>query len=521
MSTDSTIETPRARRSGGRSGRHNRKLPAAVHPGFSGGTYKPLSDRDIERIHQTALDVLENIGMADPIPVLIERALASGCRISDRGRLCFPRGLVEDVISEIPKEIYLFARDPKHDFEIKDEKVFFEPGGETVATLDFETGRYRPSTVIDLYDFARLVDQLPTISTMGKPVIPTEIADPRAHNISAVYAKLSGTSKHLSFGLTGPEHLDAVVAMLDMVAGGEGKFAERPFVSMGGCPVVSPLTYGVENSELFLQVASKGMVVAAIMAPQAGATAPAALAGTLVQVTAESLAALLLVGLVHRGHPMTFGPWPFVSDLRTGAFSGGGGEQALLGAAAVQIANSYGLPSSSAAGMTDSKAIDAQSGFEKSITTVLSSLAGCNWLSEVCGMQASLMGCSFEAMAVDDEMLSVIQRVLRGIEVTDETLSYDVIDEVIDGPRHFLDHPQTLALMHTEYAYPSLADRSTPEVWEESGAADMRTRARERVRKILSEHYPRYIDDTLDAKLREHFPIRLPREAMRADCGRW
>jgi trimethylamine--corrinoid protein Co-methyltransferase len=309
--------------------------------------------------------------------------------------------------------------------------------------------------------------------------------------------------------------------MLDMVAGGEGEFAKRPFVSIGGCPIVSPLTYGVENSELCVQGAAKGMVVTGIMAPQAGATAPAALAGTLVQVTAEALAGLLLVGLVHRGHPVLFGTWPLVSDLRTGAFSGGGGEQALLGAAAVQIAGFYGIPSSSGAGMTDSKTIDAQAGIEKSITTVVSALAGGNWLDEVCGMQASLMGCSFEAMVVDDEMLGVIQRVLRGIEVTDETLSYHVIDEIVDGPRHFLGHPQTLALMQTEYAYPSLADRSTPDVWEESGALDMRARARERVRKILSEHYPRYIDDALDAKLREHFPIRLPREAMRADCGRW
>ena len=95
MGTDSAMETTRARRSGGRARRREHKPGAtAVRPGFSGGTYKPLSDRDVERIHETALDVLENIGMADPIPILTEHALASGCRINDRGRLCFPRNLV-------------------------------------------------------------------------------------------------------------------------------------------------------------------------------------------------------------------------------------------------------------------------------------------------------------------------------------------------------------------------------------------------------------------------------------------
>ena len=215
-----------------------------------------------------------------------------------------------------------------------------------------------------------------------------------------------------------------------------------------------------------------------------------------------------------------FGNWPFVSDLRTGAFSGGG-EEAVLNAAAAQIANFYDLPSSVGAGMTDSKACDNQAGYEKGVTNALAALAGANMVAEAPGMLGSLMACSFEAMVIDNDMLGCIQRALRGIEVTDETLSYEVIAEAVDGPGHYLGHAQTLDLMVTEYLYTDIGDRSSPDEWAEKGAPDIRDAARERVREILSSHYPDYIDDATDAKLRERFPIALPRDAMRASCGRW
>ena len=60
--------------------------------------------------------------------------------------------------------------------------------------------------------------------------------------------------------------------------------------------------------------------------------------------------------------------WPFISDLRTGAFSGGSGEEALVMAATAQLCNHYGLITSVACGMTDSKTMDAQAGYEKAIT---------------------------------------------------------------------------------------------------------------------------------------------------------
>jgi trimethylamine--corrinoid protein Co-methyltransferase len=514
-----------ARRSGGRGARRELRETSggrrAVEPGPSGGSYRPLSEHDVERIHQTALDVLENIGMAKSIPILLEYALARGCRVNDAGRLLFPRQLVEDVIAKAPRTAIYYGRDPRHDLELSGTRVFFDPGGECVMTLDFETGRYRSSTLLDLYDLTRLGDRLEHVDKFYKQVVATEIENSFEHDINAAYAEVAATTKHVEVGCMDAAHVDAMIAMFDMIAGGEGRFAARPFCSVGGCPVVSPLNYGADNSEICVAAVRMNAPVDVIICPQAGATGPAALAGTLVQTVAETLAGLMLVNLVAPEHPVVFGVWPFVSDLRTGSFSGGGGEQAVLAAAAAQIGNFYGLPISVGAGMSDSKLPDGQAGFEKGVTTTAAALAGSNIVSEAVGTQASLLGASFEAMVIDDEMVGMIKRVVRGIEVTDETLSYDVIREAVEGPGHFLGHPQTLSLMETEFHYPSLSDRTPPAEWQDGGARDMRERARTRVREILSTHYPTYINAKTDERIRERFPIRLPREAMRPDGGRW
>jgi trimethylamine--corrinoid protein Co-methyltransferase len=183
--------------------------------------------------------------------------------------------------------------------------------------------------------------------------------------------------------------------------------------------------------------------------------------------------------------------------------------------------NFYGLPSSVGAGMTDSKSPDYQAGYEKALAITLAAQTGCNNVSESAGMLGSLMALSLESMVIDNDMLGAILRTVRGIEVNEETLSYQVMEQVVHGEGHFLRTQQTLGLMRTEYEYPALVDRSTPGEWEAGGSPDIRQRAAERVKTILSTHYPEYIDPVADARIREKFPIRLAREDMRPGNGRW
>jgi trimethylamine--corrinoid protein Co-methyltransferase len=264
-----------------------------------------------------------------------------------------------------------------------------------------------------------------------------------------------------------------------------------------------------------------GSPVWIVVAPQAGATAPAALAGTLVQVMAEALASMLVINIVHPKYPVIVGPWPFVSDLRTGSFTGGGGEEAIVSAAAAQMTNFYGLVSSVSAGMSDAKTPDNQAGYEKGISVALAALAGCNNVSESAGMVGSLMGLSYEALVIDNDMLGTVLRTVRGIEINDETLSIDVIASAVHGEGHFLREEQTLKMMRTEYEYPALADRLAPNQWVEGGSMDIRALAGERVKEILSTHYPENIHPDIAAKIRERFDIKLDKSVMESGNGRW
>ena len=206
-----------------------------------------------------------------------------------------------------------------------------------------------------------------------------------------------------------------------------------------------------------------------------------------------------------------------MSDLRTGSMCGGSGEQGVLMAAAAQMGRHYGLATSSMAGMTDAKTPDTQHGYEKCHGLALAAHAGANIITQGCGLQASLLGAAFESYVIDNDMIGAVLRGVRGIEVDDENLAADVIETVVTGEGHYLGHPQTLARMKLDYYYPDFADRRAPNDWQEDGALDVRERARQHAAEVLGSHYPQYLDDDLDARIREHFDILLPRQAMHAD----
>ncbi|MGO1118307.1 trimethylamine methyltransferase family protein [Rhodovibrionaceae bacterium A322] len=508
-------------RSGGRAARQalrqqSQDQPRSVGP-ITGGQYNPLSDHDIQQIHRAALKVLATIGIADPSEEVTEIATAKGCHLNEHGRLCFPVSLIEDLLTGAAREYVIYSRDPAHrDIEVGGNRVHYATSGEAVSMFDAQSRSFRASTLQDLYDCARLVDALPHLQQFGQTVVPTELTDLYVHDLNVAYAVSAGTQKPGEMTFNDVANIAPAIELYDMVLGGEGRFKERPYLSFGGCPIVSPLRFGADNLDVLVETTKRGMINDIAIAPQAGATAPAHLAGALVQVVAEGLSCLAVVNMITPGCPMSFAIWPFVSDLRTGSFSGGSGEEALLMAACAQLGRFYDLPTTVAASMSDSKIPDAQAGYEKGITATLAGLAGANRVLESAGMLGSLMGCSFEGLVIDNDMLGMSQRVLKGIEVNEETLSVGVIEEVVLGPGHYLGHDATIGCMESEFLYPDLADRSPPGQWEQNGSKDMLQRAQEKAEEILTSHFPSHLDSTTDAAIRDRFPIQLPREMMSA-----
>jgi trimethylamine--corrinoid protein Co-methyltransferase len=160
------------RRSGrGRSGTVGGR---AVWPGLTGGAYKPLNERDIQRINATALDLLENIGIGDPIPQILDYALPGGCTLGEDGRLRFPRELVEDMVDVSAKSYVAHAPDPRFDHEVGGDRVYFTTAGEAVSILDYASQTFRPTRLVDLYDAARLADTLEHIQQFGQPLSRTD-----------------------------------------------------------------------------------------------------------------------------------------------------------------------------------------------------------------------------------------------------------------------------------------------------------------------------------------------------------
>ncbi|MBF2760708.1 MAG: trimethylamine methyltransferase family protein [Ectothiorhodospiraceae bacterium AqS1] len=508
-----------ARRPGGRAVRvAARTAPKpqviASPPGQRGGHYRPLDDRGVEAVIDTAMRILAEIGMDRVPPQVTDKALERGAHWNRYGRLCFPRSMVENIIDGAAKRFVYHGRDPRYDFEIGGRRVYFGTGGAAVQTLDIDSGRYRPSTLRDLYDFTRMIDTLDHVSWFTRCCIATDIADPFELDINTAYALLAGTTKPIGMSFTLGAHVDPVVDLFDWALGGEGAFKSRPFCKAHISPVVSPLRFGEDAVDVTLACIRRRVPINAIIAAQSGATAPATPAGMLAQSTAETLAALILVNLFAPGYPVIFSNWPLVVDLRSGAFAGGGGEISAMNAAAAQVSNHLGLPSGIACSMSDAKAVDAQMGAEKAIAAVAAGLAGGNMVYESSGMMAGLLGASFEAFVIDNEMLGHVYRLIRGIEVDEETLGFQAILEAVTGEGHFLGAAHTMAAMQRDYYYPTLADRDSPLVWSEKGGLDIGARARDIARKILANHHPRYLSADVDRRIRDRFDIFLPADDL-------
>lgn len=511
-----------SRRSGGREARRAmRAAPLAddvrpIRAGMEGGAYKPLSTADQDRVNEAVLTVLETVGFADAVPSCIEACTKIGAVYGSDERLRFPRDLVLSVIENAARNFTVYGQDPKHDINPGNSRVHFGTAGAAVHLVDVENRDYRDSNLKDIYDAARIVETLDNVHFFQRPMVARDMIDPADLDFNTLYAALSGTTKHVGTSFTVRENVKAALDLCYMVAGGEENFRARPFVSNTNCFVVPPMKFAEDACGVLEACIEGGMPVLLLSAGQAGATAPAAIAGAVVQAVAEVLAGLVYVNALKPGHPAIFGTWPFVSDLRTGAMSGGSGEQALLTAACGQMAQYYDLPGGSASGMADAKLPDVQAGYEKGISNVMAGLSGLNMVYESAGMHGSLMGFCLESLIIDNDMIGQCLRCVRGIDVSDEALSIDTIADVCtNGPGHYLGHGQTLELMQTEYVYPAIGDRTSPKEWAEKGKPDIVEVAIAEKRRILDTSFPRHIAKEADDRIRATFDnVHLAKKDM-------
>lgn len=242
-----------SRRSGGRAARVAlRSSPLAenirpVRPGLSGGQYKPLTEANVRRIHEAALDALEQIGLANAPQSGVEIMTGAGAILGEDGRLRFPRALVEDMLAIAARDITLYARDPKQDLELSGTRVYYGTAGAAVHVVDVEKREYRESTAKDLLNAAQLVHHLDNVHFFQRAMVCRDVSDNFLMDINTLYACCAGTTKHVGTSFSDPSHVEGCFDLIHMIAGGEDKWRARPFVSNSNCFVVPPMKFAEES----------------------------------------------------------------------------------------------------------------------------------------------------------------------------------------------------------------------------------------------------------------------------------
>jgi trimethylamine--corrinoid protein Co-methyltransferase len=462
-----------------------------------------LTSAQVERVHEASLEILADVGMMVRNEGARKRFAHHGCRVDPASQVVkFPRTVVEHHCAAFPSSFTFHGRDPQYDRTLPHDSPLITTGSSAPDIVDPETGQLRRSRADDIARIAYLVNELPGFDLLTVSVTADD-APPGQYHLSRYYPALKNCLKPVACSAPGLEEAQAIFRLGVLVAGSEGAYRERPFLTYLVCPVVSPLTLDVDSTEMLMHCAERRLPMYAVGAPNAGMTAPLTLLGTLAQCNAEFLAQAVLAQMVHPGTPLLYSNLPTVADMRSGAYAPGAIETGILVMGGAQMARYYQVPSGGLVGLTNAKLNDAQSGFETGMSSLAALLAGADLLNLGCLLDA-LMVFDFATAVIGSEIAQMLKRVVGGFETDGEDLALDVIAQVGPGGT-FIDTRHTLKRIRTTALLPQIADRSPREQWQTQGSLDAHARAMRRVRDILSRNNPAVFAPDVDARIRAEF----------------
>lgn len=459
--------------------------------GMSYPYFKALQPVDINAIDVKARQLIAEVGIVITSPYYRELLESKGARVDHDAEIVQIDGSVLDrFLLTAPRFFILHSRDSLNDVIVGGSKVHFGNGGRSFRILDMTTGGFRETLLRDIANSAALVHRLQRIQVY---IIACQAHDvpPEYYHVHDFYHAFNNTTKHVMGGCDSLEGAQQMYDLACVIADDEEDLQSRPFVSVITNPI-SPLTISDHTLSVLDFFSKRGIPVTCATAPIAGATAPVTLAGTLVQMHAEELASIAIVQAITPGAKIMYGAFPTVMDLKTMEIATGSVEMGMMNAAAVQLAQLYELPIYASGGVTESKQPDVQAGFEKNLSNLMVAMMGADFIHLSAGLMDSANSFSYEQLAIDDENIGMVQRILKGIEVNEETLSFDVIKNV--GPRgNFLMENHTLDHLHQLF-YPTLAERHSFELWKQKDRPSMLKRAKAWVQKTLEDNNEGLLD---------------------------
>lgn len=481
------------------------------YKGLPGGHYQPLTRKQVEDLHEAALSVLERTGFSyeagldETLAMMEEFGMVMD---REHTRIYFPRDKIMEQVKMAPHRVVLYSRDGENDLHLEDDRVYLGTGGAAIKILDLETGESRHTTLKDLYDLGRLVDQLNNIHFFLRPCIPKDIPE-ALYDENVFYTCLKATAKHVMAGVNDVDGFHKMLDIASMVAGNLDNLQARPFVSVIASFAISPMRLCTHSTRIMQEAARYQIPVALSCAPMAGVTSPITMGGTIVQTHAEQLAGIAICQMTNPGTPVLYGGIPGRGNLFNLGYQGGSVECGMMNAAIHQLAQHIKVPNYNSSGLTDAKIPDAQAGWEKAMTTLLAAMGGSNYVHHAAGMLNSMITVAHEQFVIDDEIIGLCCKVLAGIRTDPEYLALDVIDSVARGD-DFIKSAHTMKHMKTEYFNGNgVTDTKNLDKWIKAGGRDTWTRARDIAKKILVRSNGNRLPDEIDSALRDKYDIRL------------
>ena len=472
-----------------------------MNRGLKGGLLRPFSKKQINDIHLATIEILENTGIEVHSARIMEVFQRGGAEVDYKKRkVWIPEHLVKEALNNAPSKVILCGRNPKYDIVLEDSRVYYGMGGTPTPFIrDIETGHFRRPTKKDMADATRLGDALEHYSFImaiaGAFDVPYEVE--YEHEWEALF---NNTEKPIVYSAPGVISTKRVLEMASAIVGGQEELRRRPILSLYS-ETVSPLAM-FEPNETMIECATAGIPVTLSPGPVVGASGPGTVAGSSVVLNAENLAAITLMQLAKKNSPVIYAHSVTIMDPRTGRVCYGAPELALASSVLnAQLAEFYRLPTFGFSGGSDSKLPDAQAGCETMMLALMNALAGINLMHD-CGYLAGGSVGSMEMAVICNEILGDVSRIIRGIDINDETLAVDIIRAVGPGG-HFFSQKHTLDFIGREIHMPKLFDRNAPETWLKEGGKDIAAKAKEQVKRILREHYAQPLPAEIRKKIAE------------------
>ena len=456
-----------------------------------------LSSDDIQKLHNATLDILDTTGVKFPSTKALEIFAANGAKVDWNSMIVYlPGHVVEEFLAKAPPTYTLAALDPELDLPLDGNHSFLGTDGCGVQIIDAFTGELRRSTRQDVMDIARVADYLEGIAFHWVP-LSAQDCPPESRSLHELDAVWNVSRKHVQTEtiLTETE-MQAAIEMAANLVGSRDELRKRPVLSIMQC-TSSPLAQDKGSLEAALLAAQAGLPVGFMTMASCASSGPATMAGTLVVGNAEVLSALVLMQMAQPGCPVYYAAAQTTMDLRTGAYTGGGPEDYLFGAATNQLADFYHVPLSMGAYATGARQPDWQA----AVDNTLSSFMAVSTLSDML-LGAGLLNGSrifaYEELLLDCEIWSILHKMFQGIPVNEDSLALDTIRKV--GPNGtFLTQKHTLHNMRQLWM-PQFMDRRPYSTWAEKqdGASQW---ARLKAQHILNTYHP----DPLTAEIKSEF----------------